>query len=85
MFSGHHPLARAGRKKKSTQVLFISLYDGCFVPFVIFFFFFLDATRTETGWAFDNNLTRMHAREAAMNRKIKFFLKSHMHTEDTAW
>lgn len=75
---------REEKKKKSTQVLFISLYDGCFVPFVIFFFF-LDATRTETGWAFDNNLTRMHAREAAMNRKIKFFLKSHMHTEDTAW
>lgn len=78
------PWPEREEKKKSTQVLFISLYDGCFVPVVIFFFF-LDATRTETGWAFDNNLTRMHAREAAMNRKIKFFLKSHMHTEDTAW
>lgn len=79
LFSGHHPLARAGRKKKvNTGSLYFSVRR--LLCAICDFFFFLDATRTETEWAFDNNLTRMHAREAAMNRKIKFFFKeSHAH------
>lgn len=74
---------REEKKKVNTGSLYFSVRR--LLCAICDIFFFLDATRTETGWAFDNNLTRMHAREAAMNRKIKFFLKSHMHTEDTAW
>lgn len=77
LFSGHHPLARAGRKKKSQHRFSLFLCTTAALCHLWFFFF---SGCHSHRWAFDNNLTRMHAREAAMNRKIKFFFKeSHAH------